>query len=175
AAAAASPALKATTEPIERWVPLLPEVERNSFLVRAARGEPIGAELLRRLREAGGDRGPAASTAPRRTFSAIVAGAEEVRRKREERERQEAERERLARLEALAKREEQVWAQLPELLARRTASGYDEAVAHLAELRDLAVHRKQRAAFDARLRDVLAPYASSAALQRRLHQKKLVE
>jgi len=170
AAATASPPLKATDEPIERWVPLLPDAERNSFLVRAARGEPIGAELLRRLREVGGAKRPAASMATRRTFSAIVAVAEDVRRQRKERERREAERARLAKLDALAKREEQVWAQVPELLARRTASGYDEAVAHLAELRDLAIHRKQRAAFDVRLRDVLAPYASSAALQRRLRE-----
>jgi len=91
------------------------------------------------------------------------------------RERQEAERARLAKLDALAKREDQVWAQVPGLLARRTASGYDEAVAHLAELRDLAIHRGQRAVFDARLRNVLAPYVGSAALQRRLHEKKLVE
>ncbi len=59
AAAAASPPLKATNEPIERWVPLLPEAERNSFLVRAGRGEPIAAELLRRLRAAGGGTSPA--------------------------------------------------------------------------------------------------------------------
>lgn len=77
-------------------------------------------------------------------------------------------------LESLAKREEQVWAQVPGLLARRTTSGYHEAVARLAELRDLAVHRNQRAAFDARLRDVLAPFATSALL-RRLREKKLVE
>lgn len=175
AAALASPPLKATKEPIERWVPLLPEAERNAFLVRAARGEPVGAELLRRLREVGGESGPAPSTAPQRTFSAIVAAAEEVRRQRLERERQEAERARLAKLEALAQREEQVWTQIPGLLARRTASGYDEAVAQLAELRDLAVHRKQRAAFDARLKDVLTPYTTSAALLRRLREKKLVE
>jgi hypothetical protein len=175
AAAIASPPLKATTEPIERWVPLLPEAERNSFLIRAARGEPVGAELLRRLREVGGEPGPVAATPSRRTFSAIVTAAEDVRHKREDRERREAERARLAKLDALAKREEHVWAQLPDLLARRTASGYDEAVAHLAELRDLAVHRHQRTAFDARLKDMLAPYVASAALQRRLREKKLAE
>jgi hypothetical protein len=175
AAAAASPPLKATSEPIERWVSLLPEAERNAFLVRAARGEPIGAELLRRLREVGGAGRPVAGAAPRRAFAAIAGASEEVRRQRQERERQEAERVRLAKLDALAKREEQVWAQVPDLLARRTASGYDEAVAHLAELRDLAVHSKRRAAFDTRLRDVLAPYATSAALQRRLREKQLVE
>jgi hypothetical protein len=46
-------------------------------------------------------------------------------------------------------------------------------VAHLADLRDLAVHRGQRAAFNARLQDVLAPYATSPALQQWLRQKKL--
>ena len=175
AAATASPALKATTEPIERWVPLLPELERNSLLVRAARGEPIGAELLRRLREVGGVPRPAASGAARRRFSAIVAAAEVVRQQRKAREQQAAERARLAKLDALAQREQQVWAQLPGLLAERKASGYAAAVAHLADLRDLAVHRKQRAAFDTRLSEVLAPYATSAALLRRLREQKLVK
>jgi len=127
AAATASPALKATTEPIERWVPLLPELERNSLLVRAARGEPIGAELLRRLREVGGAQPPAASGATRRTFSAIMAAVEVVRQERKAREQREAERARLAKLDTLAKHEEQVWAAVPALLARRIASGYDEA------------------------------------------------
>jgi hypothetical protein len=89
-----------------------------------------------------------------------VAAVEQVRKDRTAHEQREAERIRLAKLDALAKREEQVWAALPGLLARRIASGYDEAVAHLADLRDLAVHRKQRAAFDARLSEVLAPYAN---------------
>jgi hypothetical protein len=102
---------------------------------------------------------PSAYATPQRTFSAIVAAAEEVRSQRRKHEWQEAERARLAKLEALAKREEQVWAQPPGLLAQRTASGYGEAVTHLAE---------QRAAFDAQLGDMLAPYVTSAALLRRL-------
>lgn len=55
----------------------------------------------------------------------------------------------LAQLTDLAQREAQVWANIPALLSKRTASGYDEGVALLAELRDLAVHQGQRAAFDA--------------------------
>ncbi|MDQ2997150.1 MAG: hypothetical protein M3R61_08865, partial [Chloroflexota bacterium] len=174
AAAIASPALKATKEPIERWVPLLPELERNSLLVRAARGESIGAELLRRLREVGGTQRPATSGAERRSFSQIMAAVELVRKERMLREQREAERARLAKLDALAQREQQVWAQLPELLALRSASGYDQAVAQLAELRDLAVHRGQRTTFDAQLNDLLAPYATSAALLRRLREQKLL-
>lgn len=174
AAAQTSPPLTATDEPLAQWVPLLPEAERNAFLVRVARGEPVGAELLRRLREAGGAKRSKAAAAPRRTFAAIVAASEEVERQRMERERQEAERARLAKLEALAKREPQVWREAEQLLAKRTASGYDEGVAHLVELRDLAVHRKERATFDARLTEVLAPYVNSPALQRRLKEKRLV-
>jgi len=174
AAAAASPALEATAEPLERWVALLPEAERNAFLVRVARGETgVGAEFLRRLREAGGAYGPATSPG-RRTFAELRTAAQRQQQLRLEREREAAERARLAKLEALARREAEVWASVSGLLARRTASGYDEGVALLAELRDLAVHRGQQAVFDARLAEVTGPYAGSAALQRRLREKGLV-
>ena len=41
----------------------LAHCRRNAFLARAARGEPIGGELLRRLREVGGVERPAAAAA----------------------------------------------------------------------------------------------------------------
>jgi hypothetical protein len=41
AATRTSQPLKATKEPIERWMQLLPEAERNAFLVRAARGRRL--------------------------------------------------------------------------------------------------------------------------------------
>lgn len=66
-----------------------------------------------------------------------------------------------------------MWANIPGLLAKRTASGYDEGAVLSAELRDLAVHQRQRAAFDARLAQVTAAYATSPALQRRLKEKRL--
>ncbi len=69
---------------------------------------------------------------------------------------------------------EQVWAQIPDLLAQRKASGYEQAVAQLAELRHAAVHRKQRAAFDERLTDLLKFYPPTPALQRRLREHKLI-
>jgi hypothetical protein len=174
AAAEISLSLTATVEPLERWVTLLPETERNAFLLRVARGEShVGIELLRRLREVGGAGNPTTSTAPRRTFAEIQSGTKGQERLRVQREREAAERAQLAKLDALAQREGQVWASIPALLAKRTASGYDEGVALLAELRDLAVHRGQRVAFNARLAEVTAPYAGSPALQRRLKEKRL--
>lgn len=174
AAAEASPKLKATKEPLEHWVTLLPEAERNDFLLRVARGEPrVDVALLQRLREVGGVTAAPAATTIRRTFAELQVAAKHQEQLRVQREREAAERARLAKLEALAKRENQAWANVPHLLAKRTASGYDEGVALLAELRDLAVHRSQRPAFDARLVQLLAPYAASPALQRRLKEKRL--
>jgi hypothetical protein len=37
------------------------------------------------------------------------------------------------------------------------------------------VHRKQRAVFDLRLHELVAPYAASAALLRRLREHKLMK
>jgi hypothetical protein len=175
AAVEASPSLTATQEPLERWVTLLPEAERNAFLLRVACGEShVGIALLKRLREVGGTKPTSAATTARRTFAELQAAAEHQEQLRARRERETAERARLATLEALAQREAQAWASVPNLLAKRTASGYDEGVALLAELRDLAVHRGQRAAFTTRLAEVTMPYAGSPALQRRLKEKRLV-
>lgn len=175
AAAAASPALKVSQEPLERWVELLPEAERNSFLVRAAQGEPIGAELLQRLRKLGGGTGRSASEAPRRRYSELVAASQEVKHKRQEHERKAAERAHAAKMEAFAPQAEQVWAKVPQEIARRTASGYDQATAYLVQLRELAVYRGERAAFDARLNDLIMSHDTSVALLRRFREKKLIE
>lgn len=174
AAAEASPNLTATDEPLDRWVTLLPETERNAFLLRVARGDShVGIELLRRLREVGGAGNPTTATAPRRTFAELQLAAQNQEQLRIQREREAAERARLAKLADLASREAQIWARIPGLLAKRTASGYDEGVALLADLRDLAEHQGQRATFDARLREITTPYAGSPALQRRLKEKRL--
>jgi len=114
-------------------------------------GRAIGAELLRRLREAGG--GPSQATRRRHGARSLrfTTGVDEVRRSRQERERQEAERARLAKLDALAKREEQVWAQVPELLAGAPQVATTRPWRTWPICATLAVHRNQRAAFDARL------------------------
>lgn len=174
AAAEASPNLTATDEPLERWVTLLPEAERNAYLLRVARGGAhVGIELLRRLREVGKVGAPIATSAQRRTFTELQAAIQRQQQLRLQREREEAEQARLAKLADLAKREAQIWASIPGLLAKRTASGYEEGVALLAELRDLAVHQGQGAAFDAKLLRCTEPYATSPALQRRLREKQL--
>ncbi len=175
AAAEASPRLTVLDEPVEQWVKLLPAAEREAFLVQVARGAThVGINLLRRLRELGGAKAAAAPAAPPRTFAELRAAAKGQQQQRAQREREAAERARLATLESLAQREAHVWAIIPGLLAKRTASGYDEGGTLLGELRELAVHRGQRTTFDARLAELTAPYAGSPALQRRLKAQHLV-
>lgn len=176
AAAVTSPAIEVAAESFDLWVTLLPVAERNEFLVRLARGEAhVGAELRRRLRDVGNaTRSAAPAAGPRRSFADLQAAAEGQRQIRMQRQQQEAERARLAALEALARREPTIWAEIPKLLAQRTASGYEQAVQRLVELRDLAVHRGQQEQFTAQMNAVVGPYAISAALQRRLKEKRLL-
>jgi hypothetical protein len=97
--------LTATEEPLERWVNLLPEAERNAYLLRVARGEAhVGIDLLRRLREVGGAGKPTSSTATRRTFAELQIAAKNQEQLRTQRERAEVERARLAKLADLAQR-----------------------------------------------------------------------
>lgn len=177
AAATASPPQTLGEEPLERWVTLLPDAERNTFLVRLARGEPgIGVTLLRRLRSLGNPTMSEVSAAtPRRSLAALRKAAAQLQQLRTQREYAEAERLRLARLDTLAKREPEVWRQIAQALAKRNAAGYDEAIRHLVELRGLAIQRKQPEAFKALMEKVLAPYMSSAAVQRRLKEQQFLD
>ena len=175
AAAEASASLTANDEPLEQWLTLLPEAERNDFLVRLARGEPhVDVALLRRLRAVAGANTAPAAGSPRRSFEELQAAAKRQAQLRRQHERAAAEQARLAKLATLAQREAEIWASIPALLAKRNASGYDEGVARLVDLRDLAAHRGQQAAFAARLAEVIAPYAASPAVQRRLKAHQLL-
>lgn len=167
--------LAANDEPLEQWLTLLPEAERNEFLVRLARGEPhVDVALLRRLRAVAGATTTPAAVSPRRSFAELQTAAKRQAQARRHREQAAAEQARLAKLATLAQREAEIWASIPALLAKRNASGYDEGVARLVDLRDLAVHRGQQAAFADRLAEVIAPYAASPAVQRRLKAHKLL-
>ncbi|WP_129674555.1 hypothetical protein [Candidatus Chloroploca sp. Khr17] len=175
AAAEQSPALTLHEEPLDAWIPLLPEEERNAFLLSVVQGEAhVGVALRRRLREVGRASSMAVPIGPQRTFAELQASAEVARSRRIQREREAAAQARLARLDALAQREDAVWEQIATLLAKRTASSYEESVGYLVELRELAIHQQKRATFDTKLAEVIAPYAKSTALQRRLQEKRLV-
>jgi hypothetical protein len=174
AAAEASPPIQQQDDQIERRITLLPEAERNAFLIRAVRGEPnIGLAILRRLREVAGSPSTEQPTAPRRSFRAIQEAAQEQKKQRKAREREQAKRARILKLEALAKREPETWTYVKSLIERKQGSTYDEAVKLLVDLRDLASHQGKREHFTERFNALMAGYANRPALLDRIRKAGL--
>jgi len=153
AAAAASPPLPEASDSPDRirsWIQALPVKEKDAMLFRLSRESPklVQREMLRRYRQEAGPR----SQAPihsRRTVGQIRKSLEQLRQKaerraaqkmaKEEARRQEAAAEaRRKRLDALLGKEAACWQQAEDLIRARNPKSYDEAVALLRDLVDLA-------------------------------------
>lgn len=81
----------------------------------------------------------------------------------------------LKKMEALATREGQFWQEVIDLIKQKKGNAYDQAVAHLQDLRDLAQHQGEEVAFQSRLNRIYRDYRSLSALRQRLHRAKLDE
>ncbi|MBF5044753.1 hypothetical protein FGE12_20300 [Aggregicoccus sp. 17bor-14] len=164
AAAEASPEFDDDEAGLVPWVKALPEAERLRWLLRAAKHPELalGAELRAAYRQT---RAPVRS-ASLRTAAELWKRAEQLRSKREAREaaaqtRSEAaaERRRQKRLEALAERGAEAWAELAQKVDERE---YEKAVALASDLHALAERDGKLEAFDARF----------AQLKKRLARRK---
>jgi hypothetical protein len=161
---------------IQRAIPLLTREECETFLLRLARGEPyLDVALTQHLQTLTGEPSDGSdSKDSRRTVGQLRA---EVRRRQElarQRAREEAERRRLERLEALARRKEETWQEVYALIEKMQGKPYDEAVALLGQLRELAQHQGQEQAFQERLDAIWEAYPRRRGLLRRLGEAGLV-
>jgi len=147
--------------------------ECEAFLLQVAQGEPNVSVLVnKRLHTLAGVKVPAMQT-PSRTVGELRSLAKQWRDAERRRLAQEAERKRIAELEALARREPQAWAEVDALIQRTTGNAYQEAVALLVQLRDLAVHQGKGTTFEQRLNQIYAQHSRRAALMRRLRDAGL--
>ncbi len=154
-AAAAARSAEVQTVPqsageLTTWIEGLPDAEKNSLLLRAARGEgsQVQAVLQRRFLTEGSLGGapadPGTRTAGELRDAAATSGEERERLAAERRAQEQARQARAVaaareqRLDALALREEQAWQQVNSLIDSRKPREYDEAVAILVDLRGLA-------------------------------------
>ena len=183
AAAQASPALTARPAVAAREaLARLSPAERDDFLVRLAQGEPhLSLTLNRRLRELAGKQEPLTLSARRRTLGELQAAAgalraEDERRAREAAEARRREEEAAAEarhrqlLDTLAKRQPAAWREVETLIEKKTGTVYDEAVTHLANLRELAVRDGRLPDFQARVAQLKDTYARRPALLERLRR-----
>lgn len=175
AAAETSPTLAETTAPVEAWVAALTDVEKNSWLVRVARGEPsVSLELMANLRQRFAEsQVDQLSIAPQRTLAELLELAEIRQEQRLHQEQRAADLARTKYLDALAPRAAELWDTVFELVAQKQAQPYDQAVSHLIDLRDLAQHQERSNLFQHRLQQIWRDYSNRPGFLRRLEKAKL--
>jgi hypothetical protein len=192
-------AARLDAEALRAWVAALSAAQKEAWLLRLAGGDDAGgnapaavaAEVRggflaacrarERTREGHAMAATDASAANRPTAGALVRRAKEIAAARAKREAEEAarEKERRAReaaaarekhLDRQAAREHELWPEVHTRIAMRLPKSYDEAVALLADLHDLARRRggPGLAGFMARLRELKAAHARKPTLIARI-------
>ncbi len=150
----------------------LPRAEAEEYLWRLAQGDGhVRLELLVRLQTLAGVRPPAPS--PARTVAQLRRAARRVRADEERRRAAEAEAERQRQLEALAQREEAAWQEVEESIQRYTARGYEDAVALLKQLHEVAQYQGEPQRFQERINAIYERYPTRRSLLERLQKAGL--
>ena len=174
AAEEASPALRPPAGlPLAEAIGRLTPAERDSFLLRLAQGEVhVALALNRRLQQLAG--ATAQTPAPsQRTWGQLRQRATALREEAKQKAREEAERKRVADLEALALRAEQAWRDAEALIEQKQMRAYDEAVALLRQLHELAVYQGKVPEFVTRLAILRQRYVKRPSLMDRLQKAHL--
>lgn len=172
-------------EEMERWIQSLPDTERTRMLLDAAvHGCHPQAELLKKFRDA---RGPKQGrTVKARTVAQLLKAAKERAEARKHREKERAERERARReqearaareryLRDLAKRGVEAWTKVDQLIATKQPKKYDEAVALLRDLRELAMRVGKDQEVSAHLKRIWTQHAGKPTFVSRLRKAGLLD
>jgi hypothetical protein len=184
-------ALSLSKHDVDRWVTQLPAADKDTFvaslLLEGADPHALAALKQRALRELRGaaHAGGRGHGDGRRSVTALFARADEITearlqkeaaeraREKAQREREQAE-QRRRHLKSLFGKEQELWAQVDQLIALRTAKPYDEAVSLLRDLRDLAEIQGRRAEFSQRMNALYLEHAKKTAFAGRLRKAQLV-
>jgi hypothetical protein len=174
-----------TEEEMTAWVASLPASEKDSLLLQVLRGDDpyLRAELKRRFRSDWAATRLREGTAdppdqPLRTVAELVVArdalAEESRRREEEkraRERERRQREQAAArafyLDQLGRREAAAWKEVESKIQTKQPKEYDQAVALLKDLLDLAERHEQREAALTEIRQLRERHAKKPSLMER--------
>jgi len=171
---------------LSAWISNLPEKEKDDFLLRLIKGHDphLGAELVQQYQQTISVKDNVGADMKPRTVADLISkgetyAAERKRQiaKRAAREKARKERERAIirekYLNELAKREDQVWNQVDELIETKRQSDYDSAVQLLADLRDLAIKMNKDRPFQEKLRGLREKHNRKPSFVRRLNEADL--
>jgi hypothetical protein len=163
-------------EPIEEWVAQMPEAERNEFLVRVARGEThMTSQLVQRLRQLFKKPKAVVRVETGRTLADLMEIAVTKEKNRKLREQQTSRLARMAQLESLAPREENMWREVMRLIEIRQTRAYEQAIEYLIDLRDLAESRGTLTDYLTRMKKMRTDCSSYPGLLPRLEQARLFQ
>lgn len=172
AAEASGSPLTVSEADLRRAIGQLSREQSEAWLLRLTQGEPQLTVAFNRELAKLSDR-PQPNPPTRRIIGELFTAAERVEKEAQAQRAVEARARHLQKMESLAVRETQLWQEIVELLEQKTARTYEQAVQHLADLRDLAQHQGEQATFQIRLNKIYQDYHNRSALIRRLHQAKL--
>ena len=156
------------------WVKLLPQDRRDDYLVRFAHNETgLSRLLVKELRELGqGKTRVTPSTGEHITYATLLAESKAIQAEWERERREQEQQARQRRLQNIHERQEDYWHQVDQAVARKSGTGYDEAVRLLIELREVADQFKEMQQFYTRFRTWVQPHMRRPALLERLHKNK---
>ncbi|NEQ47344.1 MAG: hypothetical protein F6K00_28930 [Leptolyngbya sp. SIOISBB] len=176
-AAQISQTQKVLKEPFKDWVNALSDKEKTKLLVEIVTGDSaIASQLQARLRQqfAQAPELSSVSDVDRRLFSELRALAETQRSERQAKEKAAAKAKRHRYLKSLKPQQAQIWETIKDLIARKQAQHYEQAIQHLIDLRDLAALEGDSAIFQSRIRQMQADYSNRSGLLRRMREAKLL-
>ena len=175
AAATASPDLPTQLSPGDyaRWVTALPAAEKDAWLVRFVTEDPgsVRVELTRQL-EGGNSPSRVAATGGR-SVAALLAAADEQKKARRRQEAEQAAVGRAKHMASLVGRESELWQRVENLIDAKRPKEYDDAVAILKDLRDLATWQDSSERFIKKLRQLQTHHANRPAFLKRLQSAGL--
>jgi hypothetical protein len=172
---ASEPLRPAPAPALEALIARLPRSECDAFLHRLAEGEPLLAlKFNRRLQELAGPPVRPQAAAARRAWAELRETTERLRQAEARRQQADAEARRIKDLQDFASRAPQAWRDVQALIEEKKARPYDDAVALLVKLRDLAVFQDRSAEFQTRMAALQAQYANRPAFRERLGKAGLI-
>jgi len=155
---------------LEKALSQLSREECEDFLRRFLKNEPQARSgLQKRLGELAGLNSPSLPQGQRATEK-LFKDAKRLKQETLRRQKAQAEQKRVQELLELAKREDSTWRWVDNLIGRKQAGPYAEAITLLISLRDLAVYQERLAQFEERIAILKNKYANRPSLMERFER-----
>ncbi len=160
---------------IEASIQHLLETEKNDFLVRLAKGEPLlSVRLVNRLKELSKPSEQVPSKVSDRTIGNILSEADRLKKRRKEAARRKREADRLKRLAELEANASALWEEVYRHISEKKPQAYDVAITILQDLYMLAKHQDKQDKYEQHIRKILQEYRRLSSLKSKIIHAKLI-